>query len=44
MPVITVALSEQGLSAELSMDGEKVFIAYEPLGDGIGIYAAVGDA
>ncbi len=36
VPVITSALSEEGLSAELSMDGEKVFIAYEPLATGSG--------
>lgn len=36
VPVITSALSEQGLAAELSMDGEKVFIAYEPLATGSG--------
>lgn len=36
VPVITRALSEQGLSAGLSMDGEKVFIAYDPLATGSG--------
>ena len=36
VPVITSALSEQGLSAQLSMDGEKVFIEYEPLAKGSG--------
>jgi hypothetical protein len=35
-PVIARALSEQGLPAELSMDGEKVFIEYEPLAKGSG--------
>lgn len=36
VPVITSALSEQALAAELSMDGEKVFIAYDPLATGSG--------
>ncbi len=36
VPVIASALSEHGLSAELSMDGEKVFIEYEPLATGSG--------
>jgi Nucleotidyl transferase AbiEii toxin, Type IV TA system len=36
MPVITSALSEQGLAAELSMDGEKLFIAYNQLATGSG--------
>ena len=36
VPVITGALSEQGMSAELVADAEKVFIEYEPLATGSG--------
>jgi|SRR5665213_66472 len=36
VPVIASALSAQGLSAALSMDGEKVYIEYEPLAKGSG--------
>jgi hypothetical protein len=36
MPTITGAISRQGLSANLSMDGEKVFVEYEPLAKGSG--------
>jgi hypothetical protein len=36
LPAITRAISRQGLSAKLSVDGEKVFIEYEPLAKGSG--------
>ena len=36
VPVIAHALSEQRLSARLSIDGEKVFIEYDPLAKGSG--------
>ena len=36
VPVLNNALAEQGLSAELSTDNEKVFIEYEPLAKGSG--------
>ena len=36
VPVIARALSEQELSARLSIDGEKVFMEYDPLAKGSG--------
>lgn len=36
VPLITRALSDQGISATLSMEGEKLFIEYEPLAKGSG--------
>ena len=36
VPAVTRAISKQGLSAKLSVEGEKVFIEYEPLATGSG--------
>lgn len=36
VPAISRALSQQGLKANISIDGEKVFIEYEPLATGSG--------